>query len=107
MATTHTEQHPDSGKKVLVRFKGGHPQIPGSADAAVEARVEDWWDFMTGKSWGLSDGNPAATIYAIRAGFNGLPWDDEVVYVKHAPSGDGFEFGHLVHVSEIEGLVDA
>jgi hypothetical protein len=60
-----------------------------------EIRVEDYWDRVAGKSWMISDGNPAALKYGMRAGFNGLPLDDEVVYGKIGA------FGHLVHVSEL------
>jgi hypothetical protein len=40
---------------------------------------------------------PRALIYSFRVGYSGLPLDDEVLYGKIGP------FGHLVHISEIEG----
>jgi len=93
---THVDKHPLAGQTVKVRFKNGHPQLRGSKDGPVDFRVEDWWDRLTGRSWGLSDGNPAALVYAVRAGLNRLPSDDEVVY-GHDLQG----FGHLVHVTEV------
>lgn len=92
----HAVAHPLAGQTVQVKFAGeGHPQIAGSADAAVSFVVEDWWDRLTGGSWMFADGNPAALVYAVRSGFSGLPTDDEVVYGKVGG------FGHLVHVSEL------
>lgn len=60
-----------------------------------EYRVEDWWDRIAGKSWGMCDGNPACLEYAFRMGTEGGPTDDEVLYGKI-----GF-FGKLIHVSQI------
>jgi hypothetical protein len=64
-------------------------------------RLEDWWDKITGKSWGDCDGNPACLLYALRTGMLPLDnaahsLDDEVVYGKIG------NVGHLVHVSELE-----
>lgn len=61
--------------------------------------VEDWWDHLTGGSWGEAEGNPACMMYAIRAGFADLPPDDEVLY-GHLVTPGGL--GMLVHVSEID-----
>lgn len=73
--------------------------VPSAGElAGQEYRVEDWWDRASGQSWMWSKGNPACIVYALRSGLNGLPTDDEVLYGKVGP------FGHLVHVSEIEGL---
>lgn len=58
--------------------------------------VEDWWDRVAGKSWMNCDGNPACLKYAIRSGFSGLPFDNEVLYGKIG------HFGELIHISEIE-----
>lgn len=64
--------------------------------AGVESyEVEGYWDEITGKSWAVSDGNPAAIKYAMRSGLAGLPLDDDVLYGKIGA------FGHLVHVSEV------
>jgi len=67
---------------------------PGPHDVVIE----DWADRVFGKSWMFMDGNPAALVYAMRAGLAGLPTDDEVVYGK-TRSGRS----HLVHVREIGG----
>ena len=95
MATTHstTDVHPLAGSTVKVEFEGlGHLQLgPGVFDFDVE----NWWDALTGKSWQVSDGNPAALIYGVRVGTQGLPMDDEVVYGKIQG------LGVLVHASEI------
>lgn len=61
-----------------------------------EYRVEGYWDDVSGKSWAVSDGNPAAMQYAVRSGVKGLPIDDDVLYGKIGA------FGHLVHVSEVQ-----
>jgi len=78
-----------AGKTVKIR--ADVPKLGGA-----EYRVEDWWINVAGMPWGEADGNPAAMQYGMRAGFAGLPWDDEVLYGKI----DGF--GFLVHISEIE-----
>lgn len=81
----HNEVHPLAGETVQVKIGG----------EVHDYYLEDWWDHLTGKGWGTSDGNFAAMNYGMRAGQSGLPWDDEVVYGKIGA------FGHLVHVSEI------
>lgn len=92
----HAERHDLAGQTVKVQFKGGHSQIPGSEHEPVEFILEDWQDRIMGKSWMFMDGNPAAIIYAMRAGLNALPTDDEVVYGKTMNG-----LGHMVHNSEI------
>jgi hypothetical protein len=67
-----------------------------------EFRVEDWWDRVAGRSWQVATGNPAALEYGMRSGLTGLPLDDEVVYGKNEGG-----FGHLVHVSELDGGASA
>lgn len=60
-------------------------------------RVEDYWiNVNGGTGWGDSVGNPACLQYAMRAGMEGLPTDDKVLYGKIG------RLGYLVHVSEIE-----
>lgn len=85
MAIVHAHPSPLAGQTVTVDIGGG-PR---------EYRVEDWWDRAAGLPWRQSDGNVAACQYALRAGFTGLPTDDEVLYGKVG------ELGHLVHMSEI------
>ena len=93
----HNEPSEFAGKKVRIKQGFTHPQYPEFNGGVVS--VEDWWDRVSGKPWGISVDNPAALIYAMRIGTNGLPMDDEVVYGKLGP------MGVIVHVSEIEGLV--
>lgn len=91
----HAESHPLAGKTIKIHLSAPHFQLEGMEH---EYTVEDWWDKLTGKSWMLSDGNPAALVYAMRTGLDpkrSIPTDDEVVYGKI----DGL--GHLVHVSEL------
>lgn len=88
----HEEQYPLSGTAVTVRLEG-HAQLD---DGAYPYVVEDWWDRVYGRSWMDSDGNPAAMLYAMRAGLIGLPLDNDVVYGKI----DGI--GFLVHTSELK-----
>lgn len=91
----HAEQHELAGQEIKVQFKGGHNQIPGSENGPVDFVVEDWQDRVMGQSWMYMDGNPAALVYAIRAGVNSLPFDNEVIYGKVGG------LGHMVHESEI------
>lgn len=87
----HTEQHPQSGQTVKVDFG----TTGGNIQGIHEYQIEGWWDMITGKSWMLAQGNPAAMLYGVRSGFKRLPVDNEVVYGKVG------SFGHLAHVSEI------
>lgn len=57
--------------------------------------IEDWWDRVSGTSWQDSR-TPVAFHYALRAGTDGLPLDNDVLYGK-----DTHELGHLVHATEI------
>jgi hypothetical protein len=88
----HDGIHPLAGQTVKVKTNY-HPQI---GDGPHEFVIEDWWDHLTGGSWMDAVGNPAAMVYAVRAGFAALPADNDVVYGKIGP------YGHLVHVSELE-----
>jgi len=90
----HPEAHPLAGQTVTIR-EGVTDPAQGAVVGGAHYRLEDWWDRITGKSWGDSRGNPACLQYAMRAVANGLFPDDEVVYGKVGA------FGHLVHVSEI------
>lgn len=84
----HPEPHPLAGRTVHVQVKG----------AAQPFHLEDWWDRIAGGSW-MQSGAIAAFAYGIRAGFERLPMDDEVVY-GHV---DGL--GVLVHETELgEGI---
>lgn len=94
---THTTKHPLAGQTVRIKKDVTHPQIPNFGGS--EFRIEDWWDHLTGKSWGSCDGNPACLLYAIRSSFQkarDIPEDDEVIYGKVGWAG------HLLHVSELE-----
>lgn len=86
----HAEQSPLASSTVTVFIAGGRHVL----DMFI---IEDWWDRVAGKSWRDCDGNPAALNYAYRAGSNGLPLDDDVLYGKTA-NGRGL----LVHVSEVQ-----
>lgn len=80
----HTEPHPLAGCTVDVEIKG----------ATQPFHLEDWWDRIAGGSW-MNSGAIAAFAYGIRAGLEGLPMDDEVVY------GHIGSLGHLIHASEL------
>jgi hypothetical protein len=84
-------------EKIKVKFAGkGHFQVDTQGyPQEHEAEVEDYWDSLTGGSWMFAEGNPACLIYGLRSGLNGLPTDDNVLYVKIGA------FGHLVHLSEV------
>lgn len=99
----HTESSPLAGQTVTL--KNDIKTTVGLIPAGTQARVEDWWDYLTGKSWGMSDGNPACLIYAIRIGVQmdpPIPSDDEVLYVKIRASDSSIELGHLVHMVEVQ-----
>jgi len=83
------------GKTVKIKSGVRHFQFPDFGGS--EIRIEDYWDTLTGKSWGESEGNPGCMVYGMRVGLYGLPFDDEVVYGKR---DDGL--GSLVHISELE-----
>lgn len=82
----HKDQHPQWGHKV---------PITGGQYAGWEILIEDWWDRLGGKSWRDMNGNPACMEYGFRAGKEGLPRDDEVVYGKIGAAGK------LIHVSQL------
>lgn len=88
----HNEPHKLAGK--TVKILDSVPDFGGR-----EYRVEDYWDRVSGKSWMFSTGNPACIQYAIRTGFlpDKVPLDNEVLYGKIG------SFGHLFHVTEVEG----
>lgn len=83
-----------NGQIVKIKPEVLHPQDKNFGGS--EYRVEGYWDELTGKSWMHSDENPACLVYAVRSAFADLPMDDNVLYGKVG------QFGHLVHISEIE-----
>lgn len=91
----HTNPHPLAGKTVTIK-EGVTDPMQGAVIGGAKYRLEDWWDRIAGKSWGDCQGNPACLHYAMRSAV-ATPLDDEVVYGKIG------HFGHLVHVSEIDG----
>ena len=96
-STAHARDiHPLAGKTVRVNLKGKPMQL---LIDSCEFRLEDWWINVHGTEWGEAVGNPAALMYGFRAGFAGIPPDNEVVYGKVGP------FGYLVHASELGEVV--
>lgn len=91
----HESSHPQAGKTLKIKQESIHKQV--SDFAGSDFKLEDWWDKVGGISWKESQGNFSCIVYKDRATTNGLPLDDEVVYDKIGA------FGHLVHVSELEG----
>ena len=92
----HPQPHPLAGKTVVI-----HPKYEDPSSGIVEGahfRIEDWADRLWSKSWMKMNGNPTALKYAYRAGFGGLPTDDEVVYGK-------FQYSNLMHQSEIGEVI--
>lgn len=107
MPIIHEEQSPFAGKIVRLKEDIVHRQYPGLGGS--EFLVEDWQDRVMGDSWHSSPGNPAILIYAMRIDIDNphVPADDEVVYGKYYPSGtigEGFGFGCLIHINEIEEM---
>lgn len=83
----HAAAHPLAGKVV---------EIKSGSYIGMSYRIEDWWDRIAGKSWGVCEGNPACIDYALRTTLTDIPLDDEVVYGKI----DGL--GKLIHVSQLD-----
>lgn len=100
---THPDIHPLAGMTVLLAC---HPHdvrylYVGCPTPAAEFVVEDWYDRVTGRSWMVSDGSPAALEFAIRSGVlpgihgGRIPTDNEVVY------GHIGGLGFLIHADEL------
>ncbi|MGH7792055.1 MAG: hypothetical protein ACREOB_07030 [Thermodesulfobacteriota bacterium] len=93
----HTENSEYKGQTVRIKAGVTDP-VQNLVVEGAKYEIEEWWDKLTGGSWHFAKGNPAAVQYAVRAAFNNLPLDDEVLYGKID------RLGHLVHISEIEEL---
>lgn len=83
-----------SGKTYVLNSRASDP-MQGQVVEGADYHVEGLWEDITGKSWMVSDGNPAAMHYGIRSGLTGLPIDNSVWYGKIGG------LGHLVHESEL------
>ena len=92
----HSTQSELAGKVVKIKPHVKHFQQPNFGGS--DFRVEDWWDRISGKSWGDCNGNPACMVYGFRIGMSNMqiPPDNEVLYGKVGC------LGHLVHITEIE-----
>lgn len=95
----HAEPYEHAGSVLLVKTRIPLFQQDNVPDMSIPFHAEDWWDRLSSGSWMHANGNPACMAYAIRSGILGLPLDDEVIY---GHTGD--HLGHLVHVSEIQGV---
>lgn len=86
----HPSEHSGKG----LRISQSVPGIGGR-----ECIVHDYWDRMYGITWqeGREDGLAACIFYDARARAEGLPLDNEVLYVRVG------SLGYLVHVTEIVG----
>lgn len=96
----HTEPHPDAGTFVklgnLAKDTVNNAVVPGA-----DAYVIDYYDRVKKCGWSDDRGDEVALAYAWRAGFEGIVPDDEVVLAEiHGAR-------HVVHVTEIDGLVGA
>lgn len=96
------ERSPYAGCEMMTRPDVGKDPFSGRDLSNQRFIVEDWWENVYGRSWMVSDGNPAAMIYGIRTGMKRgtVPSDNNVVYGKI----DGM--GYLLHVSELCILED-
>lgn len=90
------KRSPYAGATVKVKGDSIKDPMSGAILSGKDFTVEDWWENVYGKSWMISDGNPAALAYAFRTGMIGGPIDNEVLYGKI----DGL--GFLMHVSELD-----
>lgn len=89
------ERCPYAGCEIMTRPDVGKDPFSGRDLSSQRFIVEDWWENVYGRSWMVSDGNPAALSYAFRTGMKRGPTDNDVVYGKI----DGL--GYLLHVSEL------
>lgn len=71
-------------------------KIIGGEFKGEDYRIENWVYQMSGKSWMDCNGNPACLEYAMRAGFENKPADNNVYYGKIGA------FGKLMHISDLE-----
>ncbi len=94
-----SEQTNYAGQTVRLKADAKHPQYPSFGGGIV--RIEDTDRAVFGTSWMNMNSNPSALIYAMRSGFNGIPFGGTVYYGKHG------NFGVLVHESEIAGVEPA
>jgi len=62
--------------------------------------IEDQDTILFGKSWMMLDGNPAAMLFGMRSGMEGIPGGGKVYYGKIN------NLGELVHESELEELTE-
>ena len=93
------DKHPLAGKTVKLTPAPCSNEKLALSNGALY-RIEDYWINVSGGSWMDAQGNPACLMYAMRAGFSGLPIDDNVVYGKIGG------LGHLVHVNELGDVVE-
>lgn len=98
--TIHDKPHADAGRFVILGDAAAdtvnNAVVPGE-----QARVIDWYDRVTSRSWQKDHGDDLALAYAWRAGFEGIVHDDEVVIAEIRGAR------HVVHVTEIGGATDA
>jgi len=94
----HSQPHPLAGKTVTIKATSNLQNGRINTEGPLEYRVEDYWDRVSGKSWMVSNGSPAAMSYGFRTGLSNaiIPTDDEVLYGKIEGMGT------LVHITEIE-----
>lgn len=97
----HAEASPLAGTTVRIR-EGVKDPVQGAVVGGAEYRVEDWWDRVGSQPWGMAQDNPACLHYAMRiiSQDPAIPVDGDVLYGKI-----GY-FGHLVHISEVDGAGD-
>ena len=88
----HDKKSPYAGRCVEIR---------SGRLAGQYVLVEDWWDRVSGKSWKGMVGHAGVLDYAIRAGHDRVPPDDEVLYGKVGVTGK------ILHVSQLRGGRDA
>jgi len=94
--------------------KGKKYKVKGSSEyfkkkygtSNPEIRVEDTDENIWGKSWMVMDGNPAAIIFAMRTGTEGIkaPLTETVYCGKISPLGSKFGLSELVFESELEEI---
>ncbi len=86
-----------AGATVKTKPDVGADPMSGAELGDQDFIIEDWWENISGCSWMVSNGNPAAMSYAFRIGMrNGaVPTDNDVLYGKIGM------LGYLFHISEL------
>lgn len=87
----------------MIFEKGKKYRIKSGTFKDSEYLLEGLWIELTGKSWMVTDGNPACLEYAVRSGSEGDMTFDDNVYYGHIGG-----LGKLINADQIgEEIIEA